>query len=271
LRCSPIVETRAADPNIPCFNRGSGNILFTALASGRDQVAIALLSPSLKYAHSINLNDVLPKNYRSGLTALQPYPAIAGDSMLHIAIKHKHIALAQALLSTELNSGLSRSHKIDINQVDAVGYSGLHRAAVAGDIEMVMLLIDKYADVAQRIDISKKRGKRFLTLFGCPSQQKQTALHLAARGGHHEIVTLPANKMTAKQIEARDGRHHSALIAAVNEPNVDQGKVKQCVQALIMNGIPLAELRWAQVFARDLGVLTEINSVIDRQEQMKNG
>jgi ankyrin repeat protein len=68
-----------------------------------------------------------------------------------------------------------------VNTADSKGYTPLHLAAESGSFESAKILLDNYAD------------PKLLTSFGA------TALHLACRGAHTDIVDLLMHKCKAEQ------------------------------------------------------------------------
>jgi len=74
---------------------------------------------------------------------------------------------------------------------------GLHRAAARGAVELVRLLLDRGASIDSR------------TRFRTPMHGRETALILASRGGHGDVVKLLLDRHAG--VDLLDATHRSAL------------------------------------------------------------
>lgn len=77
---------------------------------------------------------------------------------------------------------------------------GLHRAAERGEVQLVRLFLDAGASVDGR------------TRFRTPMHGRETALILASRGGHEEVVSLLLDRHAG--VDLLDANHRSALSVA---------------------------------------------------------
>lgn len=117
--------------------------------------------------------------------------AVDGRTALHEAAWQNHFQVLSrygfagveflARLLFQVVKYLLEKDRTLVNTADAKGYTPLHLAAEAGSFESAKLLLDHYAD------------PKLTTSFG------GTALHLACRGAHTDMVDLLMHKCRAQQ------------------------------------------------------------------------
>ena len=147
-----------------------------------------------------------------------------GDGMncFHIAAANGHLRLCKVLLET---------YKLDLQMTDDNGWSVLHLAAKAGNVELFQYLIDKGSDVYRRkrdgmncLHIAAVNGrfrlcKVLLETYKLDLQMTDdngwSVLHLAAKAGNVELFQYLIDKGSDVYRPKRDGMN-CLHIAAVN-------------------------------------------------------
>ncbi|XP_060518374.1 putative ankyrin repeat protein RF_0381 isoform X2 [Cylas formicarius] len=152
------------------------------------------------YASILNRTSVLLESPDKDFGRLDRH----GQSVLHYAVNSGNIDMVEYLMD---NLGKD----LNINQNDACYFNPLHMAAANGDSEMVRCLLCRGASV---------------NVYG--GRQRQTALHVAVRGGHMAVINLLLE--SGSDINALDVEEKSVLTLSVR-----QG-CEEVVKILVTNG-----------------------------------
>ncbi|CAK9860712.1 unnamed protein product [Sphagnum jensenii] len=136
---------------------------------------------------------------------------VEGYSPLHLAIEEGHVELVKQFLERA-------GTKLQLNEKNNNGFNTpLHLAAEAGQDEIVAMLLDDTKQTTESDSTEMKNDQKRDLNLNATNKEENTALHLACKEGHNEVVDVMLKRVGELALDAINIRGNTPLhLAAIN-------------------------------------------------------